>query len=72
MKINSLYMKLNRNIIIIPTAAIVLSSGLLGACFTTKNSVEKVSPELIPTDSVKEFVPLHPPVVIPHSWKEAK
>lgn len=65
-------MKLNRNIIIIPTAAIVLSSGLLGACSTTKSSVEKTSSEQIPTDSVKEFVPLHPPVVIPHSWKEAK
>lgn len=65
-------MKLNRNIIIIPMAAIVLSSGLFCACSTSKSSVEKASPEQAPTDSVKEFVPLHPPVVIPHSWKEAK
>lgn len=59
-------------VLFIPTAAIVLSSGLFGACSTSKRSVEKVSSEQTSTDSVKEFVPLHPPVVIPHSWKEKK
>ena len=53
-------------------AAIVLSSGLLCACSIAKSSVEKASPEQTPTDSVKEFTPLHPPVVIPHSWKKSK
>jgi len=56
----------------IPAAAIVLLSGLSGACSTTKSSMEKTTPEQTSTDSVKEFVPLHPPVVIPHSWKESK
>lgn len=65
-------MKLSKNLFIIPTAIIVLSSGLFGACSTSKSSVEKSSPKQTPTDSVKEFVPLHPPVVIPHSWKETK
>ena len=60
------------NIHFIPMAAIVLSSGLLCACSIAKSSVEKASPEQTPTDSVKEFTPLHPPVVIPHSWKKSK
>ncbi|MBO5405958.1 MAG: hypothetical protein IJN06_05070 [Bacteroidales bacterium] len=31
----------------------------------TNNSTNK-------KDTLKEFVPLHPPVVVPHSWREAK
>jgi hypothetical protein len=34
--------------------------------------MEKAPEKTEQLDSVKEFVPLHPPVVVPHSWKEAK
>ena len=57
---------------LISTTALMLSSVLFAACSTSKSGVEKKTPEPTSTDSVKEFVPLHPPVVIPHSWKDAK
>lgn len=58
--------------LIIPTTAIMLSSLMLCSCGTTKKGVEKSSEKKEQADSVKDFVPLHPPVVVPHTWKEAK
>lgn len=58
--------------LIIPTTAIMLSSVMLCSCGTSQKGMEKASEKVEQADSVKEFVPLHPPVVIPHSWKEAK
>lgn len=61
-----------RNIFIIPTAVIILSLVLFGSCSTSKTNMGKLSLEQTYTDSTKEFVPLHPPVVILHSWRETK
>lgn len=57
---------------IIPTAALLLSSVMFCSCGTTKNEISNHVEQAEPTDSIKKFVPLHPPVVVPHSWKEAK
>lgn len=53
-------------------AAFLLSSVILYSCRTISKTIERDSETKEQTDSVKEFVPLHPPVVIPHSWKETK
>jgi hypothetical protein len=45
---------------------------MLCSCGTSQKGMEKAFEKVEQADSVKEFVPLHPPVVIPHSWKEAK
>ena len=55
-----------------PAAALMLSSVMCCSCGTSGKGVEKAPVKVEQADSVKEFVPLHPPVVIPHSWKEAK
>ena len=55
-----------------PTAALLLSSVLLAACGTSGQATKPAEERELPADSVKKFVPLHPPVVIPHSWKETK
>ena len=57
---------------LISATVFMLSSVLFATCSTSKSGVEKKTPEPTSTDSVKEFVPLHPPVVVPHSWKDAK
>ena len=57
---------------IIPTAAIILSSVMFFSCRTTKSETTKPVEKTEPTDSVKEFVPLHPPIVVPHKWNEKK
>lgn len=59
--------KTSTNMLVI--AAIVLSLACLYACSTTRNTdVPEKGEEK--ADSVKEFVPTHPPVVIPHSWRD--
>ena len=55
-----------------PATALLLSSVMLCSCGASKKGMEKTPEKTEQADSVKEFVPLHPPVVVPHSWKEAK
>lgn len=47
---------------------------LLSSCGTAGRSVKTDAPEMSPADSTEKrdtFVPLHPPVVVPHTWREA-
>ena len=60
----------NKHFTIIPTAAIMLSLVMLCSCRTTKNEPTKPIEQTEPTDTVKEFAPTHPPVVVPHKWNE--
>lgn len=55
---------------IIPTAVLVLSLGVFFSCITSQKSFEKVPQKIEQTDSVEEFVPLHPPVIIRHPWNK--
>lgn len=65
-------MKHNKMVLIIQAAAIMLSSVLLVVCSSSKTNTEKTDFKQMYNDSVKEFIPLHPPIVVPHSWKDAK
>ena len=47
---------------------------LLTSCGTAGRSIMKDSQEISPTDTTEKrdtFVPLHPPVVVPHTWRDA-
>ena len=44
---------------------------IFNACSSSRSSAKNESEKTTDADSIKEFVPLHPPVVIPHSWKDA-
>ena len=48
---------------------VLLSPALFGACVADKK-VAIETPQQHTTDSVNEFVPTHPPIVVPHSWRE--
>ena len=48
---------------------VLLSPAFLGACVTTQKVATENTPQHT-TDSVSEFVPTHPPIVVPHSWRE--
>lgn len=52
--------------------ALLLSLGLFYSCGTTSKSMDKDPMKEEQVDSVKEFIPLHPPVVIRHPWNEKK
>lgn len=56
---------------LLPIAGFILLLVIFNACSSSQSSTKKESGKTTDTDSVKEFVPLHPPVVIPHSWKDA-
>ena len=46
---------------------------LLSSCGTAGRNIKTDSPDMSPTDSTEKrdtFVPLHPPVVLPHTWRE--
>lgn len=50
-------------------AAILLSLTYLCSCATSRKT-DKESNEQPQTDSVNHFVPTHPPIVVPHPWRE--
>ncbi|MBR5465564.1 MAG: hypothetical protein IKU77_07255 [Alistipes sp.] len=50
-------------------AVVLLTVVCLSACSTARR-VQKQEEAPMPTDSVREFVPTAPPVVILHSWRE--
>lgn len=51
-------------------AVILLSLAYFCSCATSRkmNNESDKQPQ---TDSVDVFVPTHPPVVVPHSWRES-
>ncbi len=54
------------------TAVTVLLSALFISCAASKkaeNNTEQTEEQN--KDSVEQFIPTHPPVVIPHSWRDA-
>jgi hypothetical protein len=50
--------------------AIVLSSAFCVACCGSRKASqsEPASPPL--ADTIEQFTPLHPPVVVPHDWRD--
>ena len=51
-------------------AVLLLSLTYLHSCSITREmNNEDTKPEK--ADSTKVFVPTHPPVVVPHSWRDA-
>jgi hypothetical protein len=55
------------------TAVTVLLSALFISCVASKkagnNNTEQTEEQK--KDSGEQFIPTHPPVVIPHSWRDA-
>lgn len=54
------------------TAVTVLLSALFISCVASKkaeNNTEQTEEQK--KDSVEQFIPTHPPVVIPHGWRDA-
>ena len=53
------------------TAVTVLLSALFISCASVKKAVNNTEQtEEQNKDSVEQFIPTHPPVVIPHSWSD--
>ena len=71
----------NRKIVKLATA-IVLSSALCVACCGTRKAAQnddtpappadkvEVTESAQPSDTTEQFTPLHPPVVVPHDWRD--
>lgn len=59
----------NRKIVKLATA-IVLSSALGVACCGTRKAAQNEDTPAPPTDTIEQFTPLHPPVVVPHDWRD--
>ena len=51
-------------------AVILLSLAYFCSCATSRK-MKNESDKQHQTDSVDLFVPTHPPVVVPHSWRES-
>lgn len=51
-------------------AVILLSLAYFCSCATNRK-INKESDKQPQADSVDVFVPTHPPVVVPHSWRES-
>ncbi len=60
----------SNNKIIKLTAATALSSALVCSCGATRTASQADQEPATPQDSTEAFVPTHPPVVVPHSWRE--
>ncbi len=55
--------------------ALLIGGLLLCACVSTRQKVREIPSSKeqsleVRTDTPKTFVPLHPPVVVPKSWRE--
>ena len=59
-----------RNQAMMLTAATVLSSALACSCSSTRAEKQQAENDKPKHDSVEVFVPTHPPVIIPHTWRE--
>lgn len=61
--------QITRNMSVV--AVLLLSLTCFCSCSTSK-TMNKESDKQTLTDSVDVFIPTHPPVVIPHSWRESQ
>lgn len=61
--------KKNYNVKIVMTA-VVLSSLLLGSCASSRNARSADTTPKSEKDTVEEFTPTHPPIVVKKSWRE--
>lgn len=52
------------------TTAIVLSSALCVACCGSRKAAKNEDTPAPPADTIEQFTPLHPPVVIPYDWRD--
>lgn len=59
----------NRKIVKLATA-IVLSSAFCTSCCGTRKAAQTEDNPAPPADTIEQFTPLHPPVVIPHDWRD--
>ena len=50
--------------------AIVLSSAFGVACCGTRKVAQTEDTPAPPADTIEQFTPLHPPMVIPHDWRD--
>lgn len=55
---------------VLAVAVILLSLASFCSCATNRK-INKESDKQPQADSVDVFVPTHPPVVVPHSWRES-
>lgn len=51
-------------------ATILLLSFFCVSCYGSRKTSKKASEPTQKSDSTEQFTPLHPPVVIPHDWRE--
>lgn len=55
--------------------AMLLTAVLLTSCGTAGKGVRSDRSETSPADTTEKrdtFVPLHPPVIVPHTWRDAQ
>ena len=50
--------------------AIVLSSVFCVACCGSRKVAQTEDTPVPPADTTEQFTPLHPPVVVPHDWRD--
>jgi hypothetical protein len=50
--------------------AIVLSSAFCVACCGSRKATQTAETLAPPADTIEQFTPLHPPVVVPHDWRD--
>lgn len=60
--------KINTNMLAV--AVMLLSLAYLYSCSMTRE-INNEDTKQEKADSTKVFVPTHPPVVVPHSWRDA-
>lgn len=54
-----------------PAVAVILLSLAYFCSCATNRKMNKESDKPFQTDSVDVYVPTHPPVIVPHSWRES-
>lgn len=59
----------NRNNILLSAAVVLFVALFAIGCASCRNKKAEATP-INETDSIEQPQPLHPPIVIPHSWRE--
>jgi hypothetical protein len=50
--------------------AVLLSSTFCVACCGSRKAAQNEDTPAPPADTIEQFTPLHPPVVVPHDWRD--
>jgi hypothetical protein len=50
--------------------AVLLSSTFCVACCGSRKATQTAETLAPPADTIEQFKPLHPPVVVPHDWRD--